>query len=152
MTGSRISKIKKYINEENFFITYGDGVGDINLKQLLKFHKSHKKVLTVTGVRPPGRFGELRHKNNIVTDFNEKPQTTSGRISGGFFVANKKLFDYLNNEDSLVFEKQPIKKLVKENNLMLFKHDGFWQPMDTSREFEMLNWLYENGNAPWVIW
>ena len=152
MTGARISKIKNYIKEDNFFITYGDGVGDINLKELLNFHKSHKKVLTVTGVRPPGRFGELRHKNNVVTDFNEKPQTSSGRISGGFFVANKKIFNYISNDEELIFEKEPMNKLVNENNLMLFKHDGFWQPMDTGREFKILNSLYEENKAPWVIW
>tara|TARA_Y100000022_G_C13258671_1_gene381284 strand:- start:4263 stop:5039 length:777 start_codon:yes stop_codon:yes gene_type:complete len=152
MTGARVRKIKNYINDENFMITYGDGVGNIDLNLLKKFHKTNNKVLTVTGVRPPGRFGELRSFENIVTEFNEKPQTENGRISGGFFVANKKIFDYLNNDESLVFEDQPMKKLVNEKELVVFNHDGFWHPMDTMREFNTLNDLYKKGKAPWVKW
>ena len=154
MTGGRLSKIEKYIDEENFFINYGDGVGDINLDKLLQFHLNHKKILTVTGVRPPGRFGEIRTKdgNTSVKEFNEKPQSESGRISGGFFVANKKIFEFLSNETTLIFEKEPINNLVKSNELEMFKHDGFWQPMDTGREYRILNELYENKNAPWIKW
>ncbi len=152
MTGSRISQVRKYIKDENFFITYGDGVGDIEIDSLVKFHKQHKKILTVTGVRPPGRFGELRSSNNVVTEFNEKPQTTSGRISGGYFVANKKLFDYLDDDKNLVFENEPINKLVNEKELMMFKHNGFWHPMDTRREHQILNELLINKKAPWIKW
>lgn len=151
MTGSRISRIKKYVGNDDFMLTYGDGVGDVDLEKLLAFHKSHGKVLTVTGVRPPGRFGEMvGGTNGEVVEFNEKPQATAGRISGGFFIASPKIFDYLSDSEDLVFEQGPMRKLVKDNQLMMFEHDGFWQPMDTSREYILLNGLYEKGEAPWV--
>jgi glucose-1-phosphate cytidylyltransferase len=152
MTGARVAKIAHYIEDDDFFLTYGDGVGDIDLEALLAFHKSHGKVLTVTGVRPPGRFGELRSTGGKVTEFNEKPQATGGRISGGFFVASKKLFTYLGDSDDLVLEQEPMRRLVAEGNLMIFEHDGFWQPMDTSREYQMLNSIFSRGEAPWVRW
>jgi glucose-1-phosphate cytidylyltransferase len=152
MTGARIAKIKKYVGNEDFMLTYGDGVGDVNIDQLLAFHKSHGKTLTVTGVRPPGRFGELVGKEGHVIEFNEKPQTTGGRISGGFFVASSNLFDYLNDDDELVFEQEPMRRLVADGQLMVYEHDTFWQPMDTSREYKLLNELYEKGKAPWVNW
>jgi glucose-1-phosphate cytidylyltransferase len=152
MTGARVAKIARYIGDEDFFLTYGDGLGDINLDALLAFHRSHGKVLTVTGVRPPGRFGELRSVHGRVTEFNEKPQATGGRISGGFFVASNKIFDYLSYGDDLVFEEEPMRRLVAEGNLMVFEHDGFWQPMDTSREYQLLNSMFLSGGAPWVRW
>ncbi len=151
MTGSRISRIKKYLGNEDFMITYGDGVSDINIENLINFHKSHSKLLTVTGVRPPGRFGEMDSKSNgQVLEFNEKPQAHAGRISGGYFVASHKLFDYLNDDENLVFEQDPLREIVKDQELMMYKHDGFWQPMDTSREYQLLNSLYDSGKAPWV--
>ena len=132
-------------------LTYGDGVSDVNIEELLKFHKSHGKILTVTGVRPPGRFGEMvSDEEGKVLAFNEKPQASAGRISGGFFVASPKIFDYLNDNEDLVFEQEPIHKLVNDKQLMMFEHDGFWQPMDTSREYLLLNSLYEKGEAPWI--
>ena len=153
MTGSRISQIKKYVGDEDFMLTYGDGVGDIDLDELVKFHKSHGKILTVTGVRPPGRFGEVLCENDQVVEFNEKPQTEGGRISGGYFIASAGIFDYLDEtDDGLVFEQEPMRKLVSDGELMMYQHDGFWQPMDTSREYQLLNDLYNNGNAPWVKW
>ncbi len=152
MTGARISRIKKYVGDDNFMITYGDGVGDIDIKKLLEFHNSHGKILTVTGVRPPGRFGELLSENGLVTEFNEKPQAAGGRISGGYFVASSKLFDYLDNNAGLVFEQEPMHQLVSDGELMVYEHDGFWQPMDTSREYMLLNNLLEKGEAPWVKW
>ncbi len=152
MTGGRISQISKYINDENFFLNYGDGVGNVNLDKLLNFHLEHKKILTVTGVRPPGRYGEIRNDGPVVTDFNEKPQTEFGRISGGFFVANKNIFKYIPNEFSTIFENEPVRNLVKDKELMMFKHDGFWQPMDTGREYKILNELYEKNKAPWIKW
>jgi glucose-1-phosphate cytidylyltransferase len=154
MTGARIKQVKKYLNsEDNFMLTYGDGVGDINLKKLLEFHLAHGKILTVTGVRPPGRFGELQCDNQgHVTEFNEKPQTTGGMISGGFFVCRKEIFDYIDDKESTVFEQEPLRNLVAESEMMVFKHEGFWQPMDTSREFQLLNHIYEQKKAPWVIW
>lgn len=152
MTGARVARIQKYIDEDDFMLTYGDGVGDINLLELLNFHRSHGKTLTVTGVRPPGRFGELVNKSGRVVEFNEKPQATEGLISGGFFIANKKLFDYLSEDADLVFEQEPMRNLVKDGELMVYRHEGFWQPMDTSREYQLLNNLYEQGKAPWVKW
>jgi glucose-1-phosphate cytidylyltransferase len=152
MTGARVAKIKKYVGNEEFMLTYGDGVGDIDIEKLLAFHRSHGKALTVTGVRPPGRFGELIGEGGRVTEFNEKPQATGGRISGGFFVASAHLFDYLNNDDGLVFEQEPMRKLVTDGELMVYEHDTFWQPMDTSRDYRLLNELYDKGEAPWVRW
>jgi glucose-1-phosphate cytidylyltransferase len=154
MTGARIKRVKKYLSsEDNFMLTYGDGVGDIDLKKLLEFHLSHGKILTVTGVRPPGRFGELQcDDQGLVTEFNEKPQTTGGRISGGFFVCRKEIFNYIDDKETTVFEQEPLRKLVTDGEMMVFKHEGFWQPMDTSREFLLLNQLYEHKKAPWVIW
>lgn len=151
MTGARISRIRDYVMGEDFMLTYGDGVGDVDLDKLLAFHKSHGKILTVTGVRPPGRFGEMvGDADGRIVEFNEKPQASAGRISGGFFVASPRLFDYLEDREDLVFEQGPIRQLVADQQLMMFEHDGFWQPMDTSREYQLLNSLYENGSAPWV--
>jgi glucose-1-phosphate cytidylyltransferase len=151
MTGSRISQIKNYVGNEDFMITYGDGLSDVDIDKLIAFHKSHRKVLTVTGVRPPARFGEMStNENGEVLQFNEKPQASSGRISGGFFVASPKIFDYLTDNEDLVFEQEPMQKLVSDNELMMYEHDGFWQPMDTSREYQLLNSLYNKGEAPWI--
>lgn len=152
MTGARVARIRKYVDEDDFMLTYGDGVGDIDLRKLLNFHRSHGKTITVTGVRPPGRFGELVNNSGQVVEFNEKPQATEGLISGGFFVANKRLFEYLDEKDDLVFEQEPMRNLVRDGELMVFKHEGFWQPMDTSREYQLLNSLFERGEAPWVKW
>jgi glucose-1-phosphate cytidylyltransferase len=151
MTGARISRIRRYVQGEDFMLTYGDGVSDVNLEHLLAFHKSHGKILTVTGVRPPGRFGEMvAEADQRVIEFNEKPQASGGRVSGGFFVAGPRLFDYLEDREDLVFEQGPIRQLVLDQQLMMFEHDGFWQPMDTSRDYQLLNSMYESGNAPWL--
>lgn len=151
MTGARIARIRDYVGDEDFMLTYGDGVSDVDIEKLVAFHKSHGKVLTVTGVRPPGRFGEMvGDANGQIAEFNEKPQASAGRISGGYFVASPRIFDYLDDSEGLVFEQGPIHQLVKDKQLMMYEHDGFWQPMDTSREFQLLNSLYENGEAPWV--
>ena len=154
LTGARIRRAQKYLgDDDSFMLTYGDGVGDIDLDRLLAFHNSHGKALTVTGVRPPGRFGELlSDANGKVTEFNEKPQAAGGRISGGFFVCRKNLFDYLDDREDLMFEKEPMARLVKDGQLMVFEHDGFWQPMDTHREYQLLNDLFASGKAPWVKW
>ncbi|MGH8671613.1 MAG: glucose-1-phosphate cytidylyltransferase [Burkholderiales bacterium] len=154
MTGARLKKIRKYLaDEKTFMLTYGDGVGDINLDKLVGFHKSHGKILTITGVRPPGRFGELSSDaNGRGVEFNEKPQATGGRISGGFFVCEREIFSYLNDREDLVFEQQPMRQLVTEQQIVCYEHDGFWQPMDTHREYQLLNTLYETGAAPWVVW
>jgi glucose-1-phosphate cytidylyltransferase len=154
MTGTRIAKIRRYLSdEEEFMLTYGDGVGNIDLNALLDFHQTHGKTLTVTGVRPPGRFGELvTNASGLVSEFAEKPQATNGLISGGFFVCNRKLFNYLDATEDLVFEQRPMKKLVAEGELAVYEHSGFWQPMDTYREYQLLNGLFESGKAPWVNW
>lgn len=151
MTGARISRIRDFVQGEDFMLTYGDGVSDVDIGKLIEFHKSHGKILTVTGVRPPGRFGEMvGDADGRIFEFNEKPQASAGRISGGFFVASPKIFDYLDDKEELVFEQGPIRQLVKDGQLMMYEHDGFWQPMDTSREYQLLNSLYEDGKAPWV--
>ncbi len=154
MTGGRVKRIQKYVaDDENFMLTYGDGLGTVDLKRLLAFHQSHKKILTVSGVRPPSRFGELRmNAKNLVTAFNEKPQVSEGRISGGFFVCRKEIFRYLGNRPDLVFEQEPIQRMVRDKQVMVYKHDGFWQPMDTYRDYQYLNGLLEQNKAPWMIW
>src|SRR5207253_3032167 len=131
-------RIRKYVGtDKDFLLTYGDAVSDINIDALCEFHRRHGKILTVTGVRPPGRFGELmRDDNDRVTEFNEKPQATGGRISGGFFVCSTRLFDYLPADDDLVFEQGPMRQLVTDGQLMMFEHDGFWQCMDTYRDYQ----------------
>lgn len=155
MTGARVKRISKYIGSDQYFmLTYGDGVGDINIPELVEFHKSHGKMVTVTGVRPPGRFGELRIADDqeTVMGFNEKPQASGGRINGGFFVCNRDFLDILNNDEGLILEQEPMRKLVELGELKVFEHNGFWQPMDTSREYSLLNDLYNNNKAPWVRW
>jgi len=151
-TGSRIKKIGKYIDGETFMVTYGDGVADINIKDLLLFHKSHKKIGTLTGVHPQSRFGELRIKGSRIVEFSEKPNITSGYINGGFFVFDREIFDYLRNDDDCALEKEPLEILAREGQLMVYSHDGFWQCMDTVRDMRLLNDLWAQGNAPWKIW
>jgi glucose-1-phosphate cytidylyltransferase len=154
MTGARVWKVQRYLEgEENFMLTYGDGVGDIDLEALLSFHLSHGKIITVTGVRPPGRFGELAcDSSGRALEFNEKPQASAGLISGGFFVCRKDLFKYLTGDDELVFEQEPLRRLVQDSQMMVYRHDGFWQPMDTPRDYAFLNELCERGKAPWWLW
>ena len=154
MTGARIKKIQKYVEtEDHFLLTYGDGVGNIDIAKLIAFHKSHGKVLTVSGVRPPSRFGELMSDaTGKVTEFNEKTQATAGLISGGFFVCSKEIFKYLNDKEDLVFELEPMQRLVRDGQMMVYEHHGFWQPMDTYRDYSLLNAMYNEGKAPWVVW
>ncbi|MEX0596519.1 MAG: sugar phosphate nucleotidyltransferase, partial [Candidatus Paceibacterota bacterium] len=154
MTGSRVKQIEKFIgSDETFMLTYGDGVSDVNIDELIQFHNRQERILTLTGVRPAGRFGEIKCTDDgVISEFNEKPQTAEGRINGGFFVCNKKLFSILDDDDQLVFEKEPMMKLVNKKELVQFNHDGFWQPMDTYREYKLLNSLYDNGEAPWKKW
>ena len=155
MTGGRVKAIQRHVaDEENFLLTYGDGVSNVDLKALIEFHKQNKKVLTVTGVRPPGRFGELNSDDQgVVTEFNEKPQATGGRISGGFFVCRRDIFDYLDDREDLVFEKEPMRAMVRDRQLAVFEHDDFWQCMDTYRDWQLLNSLVvKKGKAPWLIW
>lgn len=138
LTGLRIKKLERHLkNEDYFFLTYGDGVSDINIKKLLRFHKEHGKIATLTAVHPPARFGELKLRGNRIKNFNEKPQLTSGWINGGFFVFKKKIFKFLSKKN-VMFERETIQKLLKQNNFMAYKHTGFWMCMDTSRDKETL--------------
>jgi len=149
MTGGRILKLKHYFNEnENFFMTYGDGLCDVNLNKLKKFHDSHGKIATVTAVHPPVRFGELEIANNRVTNFEEKPQAKAGWINGGFFILNHEVFDYI-KDDTTMFERQPMSKLANDGKLMAFKHNGFWKCMDTLRDKIILDKMWNEKKALW---
>tara|TARA_B100000575_G_C22708821_1_gene427624 strand:- start:13 stop:600 length:588 start_codon:yes stop_codon:yes gene_type:complete len=149
MTGGRLLRLEKLIEkEENFFMTYGDGLCSINLNDLLNFHLKHKKIATVTAVHPPVRFGELEIENDEVIDFEEKPQAKAGWINGGFFVLNQKIFSYIEG-DNTMFEKNPMKKLLKDKNLKAFKHDGFWKCMDNLRDKIILEDLFLKKEEIW---
>ena len=152
-TGARVSRISKYLDGETFCLTYGDGLGDVNIAELIAFHRSHGKIGTVTGVRPPGRFGELEIENSKVVSFAEKPQVTQGLINGGFLVLEPEFIEkYLTDDETLTLESEPLRKLAEDGQLMVYPHEGFWQPMDTFREWKMLESLWEEGNAPWKFW
>ena len=154
-TGGRLKRLKSWVvnqgDEKTFMMTYGDGVGNIDIRALLAFHKSHGKAATVTAVRPPSRFGDLVFQGDRVVEFNEKPQTGEGWINGGFFVLEPLVFDYLESDET-IWERDPMSRLAKEQQLMAFRHNGFWQPMDTLREKRLLESLWESGNAPWKVW
>ena len=149
MTGGRLKKMKKYISKEPFFLTYGDGVADINLDELLNFHKKHKKMVTVTAVRPIARFGELQIDSGLVKSFKEKPQTDQGWINGGFFVMNPEFLEFI-EDDTVVLEKDPLEKVCKMRELMAYKHYSYWQCMDTKRDKDQLEELIKRNNAPWA--
>ena len=149
-TGSRVSQIQQYTDGDPFFLTYGDGVGNVDIGALVDFHRSHGKLATITSVRPPSRFGELLIEGDNVKRFEEKPQAHGGYINGGFFVCEQGVFDYLSDDPTLSFEQEPLRRLAEDGQLMTFKHDGFWMPMDTSREYILLNDLWKKGDAPWV--
>lgn len=153
-TGARVAKAARYVTGDNFCLTYGDGLGNVNLSDLLAFHQRHGKIGTVTGVRPPGRFGELEVDNRgTATQFNEKPQTAGGMINGGFFIFKRSFFEkYLAERDDLVLEAEPLQRLARDRELAVYPHNGFWQPMDTYREFKLLNDLWNSGKAPWKVW
>ncbi len=150
MTGGRVKRIQKYVGNEPFMLTYGDGLSDANMDDLTNFHKLHGKLLTVTAVRPIARFGELSMDGEIVTSFQEKPQVTRGWINGGFFVCQPELFDYI-KDDQTVLERFPLEAISQEGQLMAFRHNGFWQCMDTKRDKDYLEDLWQKKQAPWVI-
>jgi glucose-1-phosphate cytidylyltransferase len=152
MTGCRIKRIQKYITGDTFLLTYGDGVADVDITQLLAFHRSHGKIGTVTAVRPPGRFGQIDLDGHRVVEFNEKPLESGGWINGGFFVFQSRLFDFLEDDPELIFEYAPLQELTRTGQLMAYRHNGFWQPMDNIREHKYLNELWEAGAAPWRTW
>lgn len=149
MTGGRVKRMKDFIGDETFMVTYGDGVANINLDDLLDFHKSHGKMVTMTAVRPVARFGELVLDQNRVTVFQEKPQLNGGWINGGFFVIEPSFFDLIEG-DSTMLEKGPLEKVTQAGELMAYEHDGFWQCMDTKRDHELLQKLWLDGTAPWL--
>jgi glucose-1-phosphate cytidylyltransferase len=151
MTGGRILRIRSYLDNQTFMLTYGDGVADIDIQALLAFHKSHGKLATVTAVRPPSRFGGMAIDNEMVTDFIEKPQIGEGWINGGFFVLEPEVFDYISG-DEMPFERQPLERLARDGQLAAYKHDSFWQCMDTLRDVMLLNELWDSGACPWKVW
>ena len=151
MTGGRLLRLRKFIGDEPFMVTYGDGLGDINVCALAEFHRSHGKIATVTAVRPAARFGSLTLQGSTVSEFAEKPQADEGWINGGFFVFNPAIFDYL-EDDATILEREPLERLAQERQLMAFRHRGFWQPMDTLREKLLLDSLWASGQAPWKVW
>lgn len=152
MTGGRLLAVQDYVkNDDHFCFTYGDGLSNVNIDELIAFHNSHGKLATMTSVTPPGRFGAVETFENQVKSFVEKPKGDGGRINGGFFVLSPKCIDYIDNETT-IWEQEPLKKLAKNNELMSFDHDGFWQPMDTLRDKKTLTDLWQSNKAPWKIW
>jgi glucose-1-phosphate cytidylyltransferase len=148
MTGGRIKKIQKYIDGSTFMLTYGDGVANLDIKSLLRFHKEKKRIATITAVRPIARFGELSVDGDTVQAFREKPQIESGWINGGFFVFEKEVFDYL--DDDCLLEKEPLENLARDRQLAVYRHTGYWRCMDTYRDFEALNQEWAGGQAGWM--
>ncbi|MBI9113157.1 glucose-1-phosphate cytidylyltransferase [Maridesulfovibrio ferrireducens] len=151
--GSRIKQIEKYITDDTFMMTYGDGVANVNIDALLDFHHSHGKIATLTGVSPGNQFGELQIKGSQVTDFREKPETGKNNfVNSGFFVLNRKIFDYLTFDENCDFEYGPLEKLARQGELMVYKHHGYWGWMDTIRDTERLNAMWNSGEAAWKTW
>ena len=150
-TGARIKKIKRFLKDEKlFFMTYGDGVANVNIKKILQFHKKHKKIATLTAVRPLPRFGNITLNKNKVSSFSEKDRLQEGWINGGFFVLNREVFDYIDNRENCIFEKEPLQNLSKNGQLMAYKHEGFWHPMDTLRDKNYLNELCKKKKLNWL--
>lgn len=150
-TGGRIKRLAPYVNNETFMLTWGDGVSDINIRDLLNFHRSHGKLATLTAVRPPARYGHLELNGDKIATFSEKPQIGEGWINGAFFVLEPEIFDYIEGDD-IQWEKEPLENLAKDGQLMAYKHTSFWQCMDTLREKYILQKWWDSGNAPWKIW
>jgi glucose-1-phosphate cytidylyltransferase len=150
MTGGRIKRIAPYV-DGTFCCTYGDGVGDINITELIDFHQSGKRKATLTGVQPPGRFGSVNHDGDVVNSFQEKPEGDGAWINGGFFVLEPSVFDEIDS-DSTIWERQPLENLAKQRELGIYKHKGFWRPMDTLRDKHELESLWDSGKAPWKSW
>ena len=152
MTGGRLKRIRQYLDEDIFFMTYGDGVSDINIDDLLMFHKCHGRLATMSAVKPESRFGTIDfEQNGKVNAFREKNEADTGYINAGFMVLNKKVLDYVEG-DSIMFERQPMEKLAADGELMCYRHNGFWQCMDTMRDKTKLEDLWESGDAPWKVW
>ncbi len=150
-TGGRVRRLRPYLGDSTFMLTWGDGVSDVDLSALLAFHRSHGKLLTVTAVRPPARFGHLVFEGDRIVDFDEKPTAAEGWINGAFFVVEPKVLDYIADDDTS-WEHGPMRQLAREGQLMAFKHEGFWQCMDTVRERKLLEDVWAGGKAPWKTW
>lgn len=151
LTGGRLKRLAPYLGEGTFMLTWGDGVSDVNLRELLDFHHSHGKLATLTAVRPPARFGHLEFDGDGVAQFTEKPQTAEGWINGAFFVLEPGIFDYIDGDDTQ-WEKEPLERLAADRQLMAYRHSSFWQCMDTLRDKRLLQELWDSGSAPWKIW
>jgi len=151
MTGGRLKRIEQFVDKNSFCFTYGDGLSDVNITELIDFHKNKGTVATVTAVQPPGRFGTLKIDDNKISSFTEKPAGDGNWINGGFFVLESKIFDYIEN-DSTIWERDPLEKLSSQGQLSAFKHRGFWQPLDTLRDKNHLDDLWYSHKAPWKIW
>jgi glucose-1-phosphate cytidylyltransferase len=151
-TGGRLRLVREYVDTDTFMFTYGDGIGQVDVAALLDFHRSHDRIGTVTGVHPTSRYGEMTVADGVVLEFNEKPTTPEGFVSGGFFVFQRDFFDYLTPEPELLFERAPLRNLARDGQLAVYSHDGFWMGMDTYREFSELNRLWASGEAPWKVW
>jgi glucose-1-phosphate cytidylyltransferase len=152
LKGARIKKIEKYIDGDSFLLTYGDGVADVHIPNLIDYHQRSGKIGTLSGVRPPSRFGDLVIDKGRVLKFTEKAQASAGLINGGYFVLNRKIFDYLTTDEACDFEKGALETLADEGELMVYDHPGSWECMDTLRETEHLNELWNQGNAFWKVW
>lgn len=152
MTGGRIKRAQKYLENETFMLTYGDGLSDVNLDQLLSFHRQSGKVMTLTSVQPEGRFGALELEGDLIRRFAEKPKGDGAWINGGFFVCEPKLFDYIKEGDATILERTPLEGLSRDGQLVAYKHDKFWQPMDTLRDKMHLEQLWSKDKAPWKVW
>ena len=150
-TGGRIKRVAEYLNDEDFCLTYGDGVGDIDITRLIAFHRQQGRLATLTATQPPGRFGALNFEGSQVINFEEKPQGDGGWINGGFFVLSPKVIDYIHG-DATLWEREPMQRLASEGQMSAFFHHGFWQPMDTLRDKIHLEELWQSGKAPWKVW
>jgi len=151
LTGGRIKRLQPWVGDETFMLTWGDGVSDVDLDKLLAFHKSHGKLATMTAVRPPARYGHLEFNGDQVQSFTEKPQTSEGWINGAFFVLEPGIFDYISG-DQIMWEEEPLESLARNGQLMAYRHDSFWQCMDTLREKHLLERLWQEGSPPWKTW
>jgi len=151
LTGGRIKRLAPYIGNETFMLTWGDGVADVNISELLKFHRSHGKLATLTAVRPTARYGHLEMEEDQIKEFSEKPQAAEGWINGAFFVLEPRVFDYIDGDD-IMWEKQPLENLARDGQLMAYKHQSFWQCMDTLREKHILENYWKSENPPWKVW
>lgn len=151
MTGGRLKRVKKYLDDEDFCLTYGDGLADLDLNKLVTYHKEHSPLITITTVQPPGRYGSLTTKDGRVTSFKEKPKGDGAWINGGFFIVNPKVIDMIEG-DSVIWEREPLESVTQMGELLAYRHEGFWRCMDTLRDKNMLEELWNSGKAPWKTW